>query len=1079
MVAIIGAGLHSELRLLILDSVMDFEDPKFLNSLCEALRNLHERDARWQPRRGEPQLPVDEFKVTELPEFEGSTDSEDYLEWERKMDRMFEFKMSLTTNDVSIAILKLIKTASFWFENLKDRRQREGKQKLKSWEDLKKKMRKKYVPVTYKIDLYKRIAELAQDSLSIKSYIAEFEKLTMMGEIEEIEEQRMARFFRGLNHNIAHVVELQSYSNFDTLCNLCLRVEAWQKNSRPGASTSSRASAWGKFDAQKQIATNPSVNVGAKTATPMNSREQSEAKGKDRDFSKLHCFKCQGFRHFQSDCPNKRIITLREAVSVWDELYDKMIEEEGLFIVNDEEEDTEESLIFDAPIYDTNLVLRRMLHSEVETKDEAQRDQIYHTKCQFKDRWCTVIVDSGSCTNVASTMLVDKLALSTLLHPIPYTLHWLDDGNKVKVTKQVRVNFVIGPYRDEILCDVIPMDACHLLLGRSWQFDRSVVHDGRSNELTLVLEGKKATLRPMAPAAMRPVHSGTNKKMGLSLFASEREVEQAIHNGDRVLALLARENLRALQGTVPSKGLEQLLDEFSDVFPEDLPTGLPPIRGIEHQIDLIPGAPLPNKAAHRSNPEETRDLQRQIEELLERGYVRESLSPCAVPVLLVPKKDGSWHMCIDSRAVNNITIKYRFPIPRLDDMLDELHGSKIFSKAEKCSFLVEEVIFLGYVVSKDGVSVDKNKVEAIRTWPVPSTVTEKGAFKWDGAAQKAFELIKKKLCEAPFLALPDFSQPFEVKWDDSGVGIGAVYKEGRNNVVADSLSRRYALLSTLEVRLLGFEILKEYYPGDGDFREIFKERGTSTGTTREYTRQDGFLFRGNRHCIPKHSIRELLVREAHGGGIAGHFGSQKTLEVLKEHFYWPKMLGDIQDLLLVYGINRYLPLDLLPLSREELIRRDAESKLKAILKLHEQVKKQIEKVNAAYKERSNKYRKPRIFSPGDLAWLHLRKERFPGKRKNKLMPHAEGPYKIIEKINDNAYKLELPGDYSVHATFNGGDLSPYFDDDGLAELRAIPSQEGGDDTSTVDEVILNSVQGEGSNPRPVDMVAVGPYSLYI
>ena len=139
------------------------------------------------------------------------------------------------------------------------------------------------------------------------------------------------------------------------------------------------------------------------------------------------------------------------------------------------------------------------------------------------------------------------------------------------------------------------------------------------------------------------------------------------------------------------------------------------------------------------------------------------------------------------------------------------------------------------------------------------------------------------------------------------------------------------------------------------------------------------------------------------------------------------------------------PLALTPRPLESKPSPEASKRVEEIQHLHEQVKLRIEKSNASYQAQANKHKRNVVFQPVDLVWVHLRKERFPSKRKTKLMPRADGPFEILERVNDNAYKVNLPGDYRVSATFNVADLSPYLEDDHLANLRANSSQQGEDD----------------------------------
>ncbi|XP_035548682.1 uncharacterized protein LOC118349198, partial [Juglans regia] len=1000
---------------------------------------------------------------------------------------------------VKLAVIEFTDYAIIWWDQLVTNRRRNYERPIETWGELKALMRRRFVPSHYYRDLFQKLQNLTQGSRSVEDYHKEMEVAMIRANVEEDREATMARFLSGLNRDIANVIELQHYVEIEDMVHMAMKVERQLKRKGTARYTTVSSTTWkSKWDR------NDPAEAKRKTEPPKGKDEGTSNKPKvesqpsrNRD---IKCFKCLGSGHIASQCPNRRVMIMRDNGEVMTESEDDSDEVPELDDASDDD-----GVVY--PVTGESLVARRALNAHIKVDDaEQQRENIFHTRCHVNNKVCSMIIDGGSCTNVASTTLVEKLNLPTLKHSRPYKLQWLNDCGEVRVDKQVLVTFSIGKYQDEVLCDVVPMHAGHILLGRPWQYDRR---------------------------------------------------------------------------------------EFEDVFPEEMPNELPPIRGIEHQIDFVPGAAIPNRPAYRSNPEETKELQRQVEDLMSKGYVRESMSPCAVPVLLVPKKDGTWR----------------------------------------------------YVVSTKGIEVDEEKVKAIKEWPTPKSITEVRSFHglasfyrrfvkdfstiaapltevikknvgfhWGANQENAFATIKERLCSAPVLALPDFNKAFEIECDASGIGIGAVLMQDRRPIAffSEKLSgaslkyptydkELYALVRALEtwqhylwprefVIHTDHESLK-HLKGQGklnkrharwmEYIETFpyvirykqgKENIVADALSRRY--HDGYLFKESKLCLPNCSMRELLVREAHGGGLMGHFGVKKTLDILHEHFFWPKMKRDVNRIcgrcitcrkakskVLPHGLYTPLPVPSEPwvdismnfvlglprtkrgrdsifvvvdrfskmahfipchktddatniadLFFREIVRlhgvprsivsdRDVKflsyfwkvlwgklgTKLLFSTTCHPQTDGQTEVVNRtltqllrtvvhknlktwedclpfiefAYNRTMHTTTSYSPFeivygfnplTPLDLmplpvddrnwVWVHMRKERFPAHRRTKLHPRGDGPFQILEKINDNAYKVDLPGEYKVSATFNVSDLSPF---DVGEDSRSNPFEERGND----------------------------------
>jgi hypothetical protein len=615
--------------------------------------------------------------------YEGSLDAEELLDWIRALDTYFDYEDIEEDKKVRHVVTKLKGHAALWWDELQADRRSKGKQKIKSWDRMIAKMKAKFIPRDYQITLFRRMQNLRQKLMTVKEYTEEFYKLNIRAGHRESDDEKVARYLNGLRYDIQDELSMVTIRTVEDAYQMALKAEEKlsRKQGQRGRGRSQprgKAVAQEKYQKPKEEWKKPQGKIerggtsqrGQQYAEP---RRQHTEQGGDMLTRILFLIpeeeeEAEVESSHVSHVERMDTKPLIVQTGKWTEEKLTSLRRRGVM------------LRMKTPRSGRSLTVHKVLLTpEKEVEDTAQRTRLFRTTCKTKGWKCKVIVDSGSTDNLVSTEMVEKLELDMTDHPSPYKVSWLQKGHQVSVTKQCLVDFKMGEYKDKVLCDVIPMDVCHVLLGRPWQYDRNVVHDGRMNTYTLEKDGRTHKLLPIKDKEVKPEVSNT------ILLMSGKELLTEMEKKEDPQFFVVRKPRIVLTSTrvddLPDE-IQELLGEFADIIVDELPHSLPPMRSVSHHIDLIPGASFPNKAAYRLTPQENEEVKKQVQELLDKGLVRESLSPCVVPTVLSPKKDGGWRMCTDSRAINKITIRYRFPLPRMDDLMDCLSGANYFSKID-------------------------------------------------------------------------------------------------------------------------------------------------------------------------------------------------------------------------------------------------------------------------------------------------------------------------------------------------------------------------------------------------------------
>ena len=788
----------------------------------------------------------------DVPRFNGS----DALGWIFKINQFFEYHDTPESERLTVASFYMEGPALGWFQWMS----RNGQ--LTSWSSLLHALEARFAPSQYD-DPKGALFKLTQRG-SVNDYLAEFE--TLANRITGLPPSfLLSCFISGLAADVRREVQaLQPLSLIQAAALARLQEEKFTEARRSSRNRGLLPTPPPPTKPAFSLPA-PSSRPTFKTLTPLEMANRRE---------KGLCFNCDEKFSPGHKCSSKFMV---------------MIVEE------DESSDAMEELLSDHPPDPEHMISDTQAQISFHALSGHLAPETLRLVGRVSTHKVMILIDGGSTHNFIQERLVKSLGLQT--QPTRPLHVMVGNGNVIdchQICNQVPIHVQNQVFTVDL--HVLPLSGADIVLGVQWMKSLGpILTDYNDLTMKFLQAGKIVELKGESDSSIHII--------------SAHQIERLLHtNGASAFF-----HIQVLPTEPPStktfnSHTTSLLQKFKPLFQP--PSTLPPPRNTNHTIHLLPNSQPVNVRPYRYPYFQKQEIEKQVAEMLYHGIIRPSTSPFSSPVLLVKKKDGSWRFCVDYRALNAITVKDRFPIPTIDELLDELGGATWFSKLDllqgyhqilmnesdisktafrthqghyefkvmpfglcnapssfqatmnklfmpylrkfiivffddiliystnlsdhlihlektfhalqegqfflkqsKCLFAERQVEYLGHMVSEKGVEPVQAKVEAIQQWPIPKTLKalrgflgltgfyrrfiqgyasiaaplthllKKDSFGWNDDAQLAFDTLKRVLSQAPVLILPNFTLPFTVETDASGVGMGAVLSQ-QNHPIA-------------------------------------------------------------------------------------------------------------------------------------------------------------------------------------------------------------------------------------------------------------------------------------------------------